>query len=149
MDNSLKIWRVNVRDQSLAIEPVPERWKHLGGRGILACILTDEVDPTCDPLGQSNKLVFAPGLFTGHMLSSIDRISVGAKSPLTGGIKESNAGGRSGLLSGLQPGSGGAGGKRLREDHAGEGHPAIAAEECGDLPRAGESGRAGRDAVGG
>jgi aldehyde:ferredoxin oxidoreductase len=31
------------------------------------------------------------------MLSSIDRLSVGAKSPLTGGIKESNAGGRTGL----------------------------------------------------
>ena len=97
MDNSLKIWRVDVHDQSLAIEPIPERWKHLGGRGILAGILADEVDPTCDPLGQDNKLVFAPGLFTGHMLSSIDRLSVGAKSPLTGGIKESNAGGRTGL----------------------------------------------------
>jgi aldehyde:ferredoxin oxidoreductase len=97
MDNSLKIWRVDLHDQSLAVEPVPERWKHLGGRGILARILSDEVDPTCKPLGQDNKLVFAPGLFTGHMLSSIDRLSVGAKSPLTGGIKESNAGGRTGL----------------------------------------------------
>jgi aldehyde:ferredoxin oxidoreductase len=97
MDNSLKIWRVNVSDRSLMIEPVPEMWEHMGGRGLLARILTDEVNPTCEPLGKGNKLVFAPGLLTGHMISSLDRISVGGKSPLTGGIKESNAGGRTGL----------------------------------------------------
>jgi aldehyde:ferredoxin oxidoreductase len=63
----------------------------------LARILLDEVDATCDPLGSGNKLIFAPGLLVGHMLSSTDRISVGGKSPLTGGIKEANAGGRTGL----------------------------------------------------
>jgi aldehyde:ferredoxin oxidoreductase len=52
---------------------------------------------TCYPLGPQNKLIFAPGLLTGHMLSSCDRVSVGGKSPLTGGIKESNAGGTTGL----------------------------------------------------
>ncbi len=52
---------------------------------------------TCDPLGPENKLIFAPGLLVGHMLSSTDRISMGGKSPLTGGIKEANAGGRTGL----------------------------------------------------
>jgi aldehyde:ferredoxin oxidoreductase len=57
----------------------------------------DEVDAACDPLGPANKLIFAPGLLVGHMLSSCDRISVGGKSPLTGGVKESNAGGRTGL----------------------------------------------------
>jgi aldehyde:ferredoxin oxidoreductase len=59
--------------------------------------MVDEVLPTCDPLGPYNKLIFAPGLLVGHMLSSCDRISIGAKSPLTGGIKEANAGGRTGL----------------------------------------------------
>ena len=63
----------------------------------MARILLDEVDPLCDPLGPKNKLIFAPGLLVGHMLSSTDRISIGGKSPLTGGIKESNAGGRTGL----------------------------------------------------
>lgn len=91
------IWRVNVRSQTLSREPVPETWKHLGGRGLLARILVDEVNPTCDPIGPNNKLIFAPGLLVGHMLSSCDRISVGAKSPLTGGVKEANAGGRTGL----------------------------------------------------
>jgi aldehyde:ferredoxin oxidoreductase len=92
-----QIWRVNVRKQTLQHEPVPDSWKRLGGRGLLARILLDEVDAKCDPLGAGNKLIFAPGLLVGHMLSSTDRISVGGKSPLTGGIKESNAGGRTGL----------------------------------------------------
>lgn len=92
-----QVWRVNVREQTLKQESVPESWRRLGGRGLLARILLDEVDPKCDPLGPENKLIFAPGLLVGHMLSSTDRISVGGKSPLTGGIKESNAGGRTGL----------------------------------------------------
>jgi aldehyde:ferredoxin oxidoreductase len=92
-----QVWRVNVRTRSLLREPIPESWLRLGGRGLLARILLDEVDATCDPLGPGNKLIFAPGLLVGHMLSSTDRISVGGKSPLTGGIKEANAGGRTGL----------------------------------------------------
>ena len=92
-----QVWRVDVREQTLKQEPVPESWKRLGGRALLARILLDEVDAKCDPLGAGNKLIFAPGLLVGHMLSSNDRISVGGKSPLTGGIKESNAGGRTGL----------------------------------------------------
>ncbi len=93
----MEIWRINVGTQTLAREPVPAAWEPLGGRALLARMLLDEVDATCDPLGPRNKLIFAPGLLVGHMLSSCDRISVGAKSPLTGGIKESNAGGRTGL----------------------------------------------------
>src|SRR5512147_186578 len=92
-----QIWRINVREQTLKLEDVPETWTRLGGRGLLARILLDEVDAKCDPLGAGNKLIFAPGLLVGHMLSSTDRISVGGKSPLTGGIKEANAGGRTGL----------------------------------------------------
>ena len=92
-----QVWRVNVREQTLKLEHVPDSWQRLGGRGLLARILLDEVDATCEPLGPGNKLIFAPGLLVGHMLSSTDRISVGGKSPLTGGIKEANAGGRTGL----------------------------------------------------
>ena len=92
-----QVWRINTRTQSLLREPVPDSWSRLGGRGLLARILLDEVEATCDPLGPGNKLIFAPGLLVGHMLSSTDRISVGGKSPLTGGVKEANAGGRTGL----------------------------------------------------
>lgn len=91
------IWRVDVRKQEFSREPVPPSWERLGGRSLSARILLDEVEPTCEPLGVGNKLVFTPGLLVGHKLSSADRISIGAKSPLTGGIKESNAGGRTGL----------------------------------------------------
>ncbi|MDO9347754.1 MAG: aldehyde ferredoxin oxidoreductase N-terminal domain-containing protein, partial [Anaerolineales bacterium] len=93
----MKIWRVDVHSRNLSREPTSEAWSHLGGRGLSARILLDEVDAKCDPLGAANKLVFAPGLLVGHMLSSCDRISVGGKSPLTGGIKEANAGGTTGL----------------------------------------------------
>jgi aldehyde:ferredoxin oxidoreductase len=91
------VWRVNMRERTFRREPVPPGWERLGGRGLLAGILVDEVPPDCDPLGARNKLIFAPGILVGHMLSSTDRISIGAKSPLTGGVKESNAGGRTGL----------------------------------------------------
>src|SRR5512140_1314993 len=91
------VWRVNVRTRTSSREPVPPEWEHLGGRGLVARFLLDEVPPACEPLGPYNKLVFAPGLLVGHMLSSCDRISIGGKSPLTGGAKEANAGGTTGL----------------------------------------------------
>ncbi len=93
----MEIWRVDVNSQTFHREPVPAAWERLGGRGLLARIMLDEVDPLCEPLGPKNKLIFAPGLLVGQRLSSGDRISVGGKSPLTGGIKEANAGGRTGL----------------------------------------------------
>ncbi|RME07769.1 MAG: aldehyde ferredoxin oxidoreductase [Anaerolineae bacterium] len=93
----MNILRINTRTRTYTREPVPENWERLGGRGLVARILVDEVEATCDPLGPKNKLIFAPGLLVGHMLSSCDRISVGGKSPLTGGVKEANAGGRTGL----------------------------------------------------
>lgn len=92
-----KIWRINVRAQTISLEAAPVSWQHLGGRGLVARILVDEVPATCEPLGSYNKLIFTPGLLVGHMLSSCDRISVGGKSPLTGGVKEANAGGTTGL----------------------------------------------------
>ena len=92
-----QVWRVNVRTQSIAREPTPESWQRLGGRGLTARILLDEVPAACEPLGPQNKLLFCPGLLVGHKLSSCDRISVGGKSPLTGGVKEANAGGTTGL----------------------------------------------------
>lgn len=91
------IWRINTKTQTYSNEQTPDSWQRLGGRGLLAKILLDEVDPECYPLGPKNKLIFAPGLLTGHHLSSLDRISIGGKSPLTGGVKEANAGGRTGF----------------------------------------------------
>ncbi|WP_083851529.1 aldehyde ferredoxin oxidoreductase family protein [Sedimentibacter sp. B4] len=89
----MKIYRVNMSKLSFSIEDVPERWNTLGGRGLTSTIISEEVDPACNPFGSKNKLVFAPGLFAGTKAANSGRLSVGAKSPLTGGIKESNSGG--------------------------------------------------------
>lgn len=96
-DFELCIWRVNSRTRSVSRQAVPQGWERMGGRGLIARILVEEVQPTCEPLGHFNKLILAPGLLVGHMLSSCDRISFGGKSPLTGGVKEANAGGTTGL----------------------------------------------------
>ena len=86
------ILRINMTDRSYRFEDVPEAYKLLGGRGLTSTIVHDEVPPLCHPLGPNNNLVFAPGIVTGTAASTSARISVGAKSPLTNGIKESNAG---------------------------------------------------------
>jgi aldehyde:ferredoxin oxidoreductase len=87
------IIRINLSEDSIAREPVGEKYRFLGGRAFTSKIIADEVNPTCEPLGRYNKLVFAPGLLGGSYLSSSSRLSIGGKSPLTGGIKEANAGG--------------------------------------------------------
>jgi aldehyde:ferredoxin oxidoreductase len=66
----------------------------LGGRALTSAIVANEVTPLCYPLGPDNKLVIAPGLLSGTTAAMSGRISVGCKSPLTGGIKEANAGGQ-------------------------------------------------------
>jgi aldehyde:ferredoxin oxidoreductase len=66
----------------------------LGGRALTSAVVSKEVPPLCHPLGEANKLVIAPGLLSGTTAAMSGRLSVGCKSPLTGGIKESNAGGQ-------------------------------------------------------
>jgi len=88
-----KIVRVNMTEKTCKIEQVPAGWAPLGGRALTSTIVAEEVNPTCDALGPNNKLVFAPGLLSGTAAANSGRLSAGAKSPLTGGIKESNAGG--------------------------------------------------------
>jgi aldehyde:ferredoxin oxidoreductase len=90
-----EIVRVNMSTLRATVEPMPAAWAGLGGRGLTSTIVAAEVPPTCDPLGPRNKLVFAPGLLSGTPAASSGRLSAGAKSPLTGTIKESNAGGTS------------------------------------------------------
>jgi aldehyde:ferredoxin oxidoreductase len=85
--------RVNMTTRQIQREPLPKKYQFLGGRGLTSRILLDEVPPACEPLGAKNKLVFAAGLLAGSKASSADRISIGGKSPLTGGIKEANGGG--------------------------------------------------------
>lgn len=89
-----KLLRINMSELKATYEEIPEKWAKWGGRGLTSAIVFDEVDPTCHPLGPNNKLVIAPGWVSGTPAApSSGRTSFGGKSPLTGGIKEANAGG--------------------------------------------------------
>lgn len=88
-----KFLRIDVETLTVVTEPVAEKYRRVGGRGLIAKLLLNEVKPTCEPLGRHNKLIIATGLLAGTGVSSADRISIGGKSPLTGSIKESNSGG--------------------------------------------------------
>ncbi|RJP18674.1 MAG: aldehyde ferredoxin oxidoreductase [Candidatus Abyssobacteria bacterium SURF_5] len=88
-----KILRVNMTDLSIRAEELPQEYLDLGGRGLTSSIINREVPPTCFPLGAHNKMVIAPGYLSGTGTPCSGRLSIGAKSPLTGGIKESNVGG--------------------------------------------------------
>jgi len=88
-----KLLRVNTKTNEINAEVLTDNYNMLSGRALISKVLTDEVKPTCDPLGKYNKLIIAPGFLAGTTVTCVNRISVGGKSPLTGGIKESNAGG--------------------------------------------------------
>ena len=89
----MKFIKVNMNKKIITIEDVPQEYMGLGGRGLTSIMINAEVPPKCDPLRPDNKLIVAPGLLSGTPLPNTSRISIGAKSPLTGTIKESNAGG--------------------------------------------------------
>ena len=95
MDKILRIDMGADGGPAAEVEPVGQ-YAGLGGRAMTSIVVSKEVDPLCHPLSAANKLVFAPGLLTGTAASTSGRISVGCKSPLTGGIKEANAGGQAG-----------------------------------------------------
>jgi aldehyde:ferredoxin oxidoreductase len=82
-----------MKDLTCKFEDVPEKYKLFGGRALTSSIICDEIPPTCHPLGLNNKIIFAPGIVSGTNAPTSGRISVGGKSPLTGTIKETNAGG--------------------------------------------------------
>jgi aldehyde:ferredoxin oxidoreductase len=97
-----KILRINMGADGgpkARTEPVGS-YAGLGGRALTSSIVSKEVPPTCHPLGADNKLVIAPGMLSGSAAAMSGRISVGCKSPLTGGIKEANAGGQASQMLG-------------------------------------------------
>lgn len=96
----MDILRIDMGKLDHSYETLPEDQLLLGGRGLTSKIIHDEVVPTAHPLGPNNKLVISNGVLTGSLASSAERSSIGGKSPLTGGIKESNAGGTAGLQMG-------------------------------------------------
>ena len=91
-----KLLRINMSAEggpAAVVVPVGE-YAGLGGRALTSAVVSKEVPPLAHPLGEDNKLVIAPGMLSGTIAAMSGRCSVGGKSPLTGGIKESNSGGQ-------------------------------------------------------
>jgi aldehyde:ferredoxin oxidoreductase len=91
-----KLLRINMgADGGPKASEVPVgNYAGMGGRALTSAVVANEVPPTCHPLGEDNKLVIAPGMLSGTTAAMSGRLSIGCKSPLTGGIKEANAGGQ-------------------------------------------------------
>jgi len=84
-----------VREEIMSGEQIAK-----AGRYFIAKTLVEMGVAGCDPLSPENPLIFSAGPFAGTNWSNANRTSVGCKSPLTGGIKEANAGGSFGLAMG-------------------------------------------------
>jgi aldehyde:ferredoxin oxidoreductase len=90
-----QILRVHLTDGTCTAEAVPEliHRRYLGGSALGAYYLVREVPADADPLGPENKLLFMTSVLCGTPISGTNRYSATAKSPLTGGFGESEAGG--------------------------------------------------------
>ena len=85
--------QINLKDQTVTSQPMTGEALVKAGRYLIAKILVESGVATADPLGPENPLIFSAGPLAGTTFSNANRLSVGCKSPLTGGIKEANAGG--------------------------------------------------------
>ncbi len=90
-----KFLRVDLTEGTIRVEEVPEitRRMYLGGSALAAYLLLRELKPGIDPLGPESILVFATGLLNGSPIAGTPRFTAAAKSPLTGGYGEGEAGG--------------------------------------------------------
>ncbi|MCL1940463.1 MAG: aldehyde ferredoxin oxidoreductase [Synergistaceae bacterium] len=91
-----RLIRVNTRTGTITEQEANDSELRIGGRHYIAHLLTNEVPPACEPLGRHNKLIISMGLFADTGVSTTGQLSIGGKSPLTGGVKESNSGGYAG-----------------------------------------------------
>ncbi|MBM4322706.1 MAG: aldehyde ferredoxin oxidoreductase, partial [Deltaproteobacteria bacterium] len=90
------IIRVNTRTGKISRQEATEEEMRWGGRLLISKFLLREVPPLADPLGRFNKLIIAPGLLGDTFVTTTGKFSVGGKSPLTQGVKESDVGGEAG-----------------------------------------------------
>jgi aldehyde:ferredoxin oxidoreductase len=93
---SRKILRVDLtkgecRDESIDPQVAKD---YIGGRGLGIYYLNKEVDAQCDPLSPANIMVMATGPLTGTKTPTGGRYMVMTKSPLSGALTTSNAGGK-------------------------------------------------------
>lgn len=90
------IIRVNTRNGNIVKEEASPEEMRWGGRLLVSKFLLREIPPTCDPLGRFNRFIIAPGLLGDTNVTAASKFSIGAKSPLTYGVKECNVGGEAG-----------------------------------------------------
>jgi len=95
-----KYLHINLSDRSIQVEELHGEAVIRVGRHFIAKTLLKLGAATVDPLSPENPLIFSAGPFAGTNFSNANRISVGCKSPLTGGIKEANSGGTFGFALG-------------------------------------------------
>ena len=95
-----KYLHINLGDRSVDAEELHGEAIVRSGRYHIAKTLLASGAATVEPLSPDNPLIFSAGPFAGTNFSNANRTSVGCKSPLTGGIKESNAGGTFSLAMG-------------------------------------------------
>jgi aldehyde:ferredoxin oxidoreductase len=88
-----KYLHINLNDKSIRSEDLSGEKLIRAGRNLIVRTLLERNLAKVDPLSPENPLIFSAGPFAGTSFSNANRISVGCKSPLTGGIKEANAGG--------------------------------------------------------
>ena len=88
-----KLLRVDLSDGNIGTEDIPKDWleQYVGGRGLAARYLYEEMDPTVDPLAPENKLIFATGPLTGTPVPCGARYMVVTKGALTDAITTSSA----------------------------------------------------------
>ena len=88
-----KYLHINLGDRSVETEELQGEASIRVGRHFIVKTLLERGVATVDPLSPDNPLIFSAGPFAGSSFSNANRLSVGCKSPLTGGIKEANSGG--------------------------------------------------------
>ncbi len=90
-----KILHVNLTNSSWEIEEPGDVWyrTYMGGSNFVSYYLLKELKRDVDPLSADNILIFACSVVTGAPISGFNRYTVAAKSPLTGGFGEAEAGG--------------------------------------------------------
>jgi len=90
------IVRIDTRTGKVTSQQATPEERHWGGRLLVGKFLLREVPPACDALGRHNKFLIAPGLLGDTPVTTSGKFSLGGKSPLTGGVKESDVGGEVG-----------------------------------------------------
>ena len=90
-----RILHVDLTHGSLEVETPPESFyrKYMGGSAMGLYYILKEMPKGVDPLSPENVLTLFTGVTTGAAISGQSRINANAKSPISGGIGDSQGGG--------------------------------------------------------